>query len=105
MTRLKRDLLISLHLMKKLVFIFPQKVDLFPSIWCNICDSEGNQRTPWSTICWRLGFLSTCLPLCYCCYITRTLRRTRRKTTLMKYFEGQNEDPLTSQAKHLKTTS
>ena len=34
---------------------------------------------PFCSICWRLCFLSCCLPTCYTCYLTRSLRRRRRK--------------------------
>ena len=34
---------------------------------------------PVRDICWRLLFLSCCLPCCYPCYLTRTLRHRRRR--------------------------
>ena len=65
------------------------QVDLCPRVWWDVCwtyDSQIEPTTekqaqmrPVRDICWRLLFLSCCLPCCYPCYLTRTLRHRRRR--------------------------
>ena len=49
-------------------------LELCPRSWYLEAREEGGARGTW-----RLAFLCLCLPLCYPCYLTRSLRRLRRK--------------------------
>ena len=35
-------------------------------------------------ICWRACFVSICLPMCYPCYLSRTIRRSRRQGDVLR---------------------
>ena len=60
-----------------------------PRFWWNVCwtyessqfdpNQEQPEVRPLDGIFWRLCFLCSCLPSCYPCYLTRTLRRRRRR--------------------------
>ena len=69
------------------------QVDLCPRFWWNVCwtnespldPSQNSQVRPLSAICWRLTFISCCLPACYTCYLTRSIRRRRRQVVHPDY--------------------
>nr|XP_040567584.1 uncharacterized protein LOC121117273 [Lepeophtheirus salmonis] len=53
------------------------QVDLCPrSWWCCCC--EGENRS-FGSILWRIIFIFCWVPLCYPCYLSRTLRRRSHK--------------------------
>ena len=69
------------------------QVDLCPRFWWNVCwtnespldPSQSHQVRPLSGICWRLAFISCCLPACYTCYLTRSIRRRKRQVVHPDY--------------------
>jgi len=57
------------------------QIDLCPTFWYREFLGKGEQRTTCLKIrrfLWRLCFLVTCLPLCYPCYMSRSVRRRRK---------------------------
>lgn len=58
------------------------QVDLCPPSWFRELTDEPETRA-WAVnarrVLWRLCFISTCLPLCYPCYLSRTFRRRRKQ--------------------------
>ncbi len=70
-----------------------EQVDLCPRSWWDVCwmnespldPSQNQQVRPLSGICWRLAFISCCLPACYTCYLTRSVRRRKRKVVHPDY--------------------
>ena len=57
------------------------QIDLCPPFWYREFLGKGEKRTTCLKIrrfLWRLCFLVTCLPMCYPCYMSRTIRRRRK---------------------------
>ena len=52
--------------------IIPQVKNHTPKEELNV-----NKRVIAERICWRACFITICLPMCYPCYLSRTIRRTR----------------------------
>ena len=60
------------------------QIDLCPSLWYRefIQDEQGTGTChQCRRLLWRLCFITTCLPLCYPCYLTRSIRRRRKHMT------------------------
>lgn len=51
------------------------QIDFCPPFWFQDLGSGSNLKR----FLWRLCFLVTCLPLCYPCYLTRTIRRRTKQ--------------------------
>lgn len=76
------------------------QMDLCPKYWCYLCSEENdddNSRLPCSTVCWRFIFVVTCLPLCYCCYLTRSSRRIKQESHKWNLVKNINEEQLIPQ--------
>lgn len=64
------------------------QIDLCPQYWCQDLQSSPNTCKKFKRFMWRLSFFVTCLPLCYPCYLSRTVRRRPKQRP--KYWSKQD---------------
>ena len=55
------------------------QVDFCPQIWFKDLKKSPKSCEKFRRFLWRLCFLVTCLPLCYPCYLSRSMRRRLRQ--------------------------
>ena len=77
------------------------QIDFCPQYWFQDLKSSPNTCKKLRRFLWRLSFLVTCLPLCYPCYLSRTVRRRpkQRKTELnidklLHFFSVKNKNKI-----------
>ena len=60
---------------EKSVKLREDQIDFCPQFWFKDLKSSPNTCKRFKRFLWRVSFLFTCLPLCYPCYLSRTIRR------------------------------
>lgn len=73
---------------EKSVKLREDQFDFCPQNWFQDLGNSPNSCKKFKRFLWRLSFLFTCLPLCYPCYLSRTVRR--RPKHLPKQRQNQN---------------
>ena len=73
---------------EKFVKLREDQFDFCPQNWFQDLGNSPTTCKKFKRFLWRLSFLFTCLPLCYPCYLSRTVRR--RPKHLPKQRQKQN---------------
>lgn len=71
--------------------VYEDQVDFCPHFWFHdLVQPCHNSCRNFKRFVWRLCFLFTCLPMCYPCYVTRSIRRRRKQRP--KYWQTDVND-------------
>ena len=65
--------------------VSPDSSDYCPNNWFEL-KAEEEQEGFVAQLCWKWCFLCVCLPLCYPCYLTRTLRSAALPSSVLYFY-------------------
>jgi len=89
---------------EKSVKLREDQFDFCPQNWFQDLGNSPNSCKKFKRFLWRLSFLFTCLPLCYPCYLSRTVRRRPKHLPKQRPNRDNQFDDLNRSTLHRQVT-